>query len=37
MEGEPKVEKELEKVPVHVRRMARMGIETSVEKKERPS
>ncbi len=33
MEWEPEAEKELEKVPEHVRSMAKMGIETSVEKK----
>lgn len=35
MEWEPEAEKELEKVPEHVRSMAKMGIETSVEKKGR--
>lgn len=33
MEWEPEAEKELEKVPESVRKMARMGIEMSVEKK----
>jgi predicted metal-binding protein len=33
MEWEPDAIKELEKVPEHVRSMAKMGIETSVEKK----
>ena len=33
MEWEPEATKELEKVPQHVRNMAKMGIETSVEKK----
>lgn len=33
MEWEPEALKELEKVPAHVRSMAKMGIETSVEKK----
>ena len=32
MEWEPEAIKELEKVPQHVRNMAKMGIETSVEK-----
>ena len=35
MQWEPEAEKELEKVPEHVRSMAKMGIETSVEKKGR--
>ena len=35
MEWEPEAEKELEKVPGHVRSMAKMGIEASVEKKGR--
>lgn len=33
MEWEKDAEKELEKIPEHVRNMAKMGIETSVEKK----
>ncbi len=33
MKWEPEAEKELEKVPEHVRSMAKMGIETSVENK----
>ena len=33
MEWEPEATKELEKVPQHVRSMAKMGIETAVEKK----
>ncbi len=33
MEWEPEASKELEKVPAHVRSMAKMGIEMSVEKK----
>ena len=33
MDWEPDAEKELEKIPEHVRKMAKMGIETSVEKK----
>jgi predicted metal-binding protein len=33
MEWEPDAAKELEKVPEHVRSMARMGIETTVDKK----
>lgn len=35
MEWEPEAKKELEKVPEHVRDMARIGIEMSVEKKGR--
>ncbi len=35
MEWEPEAAKELEKVPAHVRSMAKMGIETSVEKRGR--
>lgn len=33
MDWEPEASKELEKIPEHVRKMAKMGIETSVEKK----
>ncbi|KPQ43128.1 MAG: Light-independent protochlorophyllide reductase subunit B [Candidatus Methanoperedens nitroreducens] len=33
MEWKPDALKELEKVPEHVRSMAKMGIETAVEKK----
>jgi len=33
MEWEPDAAKEIEKIPEHVRKMAKMGIETSVEKK----
>ncbi len=33
MEWEPEAEKELEKVPEHVRNMAKIGTEMSVEKK----
>ncbi|VVB90452.1 CGGC domain protein [uncultured archaeon] len=33
MQWEPEAAKELEKIPEHVRQMAKMGIETSVEKK----
>ncbi len=33
MDWEPDASKELEKIPEHVRKMAKMGIETSVEKK----
>ncbi len=33
MEWEPEAERELEKIPEHVRSMAKMGVETSVEKK----
>ena len=33
MEWKPDAEKELEKVPGHVRKMAKMGIESTVEKK----
>jgi len=35
MEWEPEAVKELEKIPEHVRRMAKMGIESSVEKKDK--
>jgi len=35
MEWEPDAEKELEKIPEHVRKMAKMSLETSVEKKSR--
>lgn len=35
MEWETEASKELEKIPEHVRKMAKMGIETSVEKKGR--
>lgn len=33
MEWEPDAAKEIERIPEHMRRMAKMGIETSVEKK----